>query len=217
MCVRRVAHLIDIFGQSARRVRIVRDVQNCGRLPGQNLKTPTHDGIGNPHAHRLLRHRQLLAQRIQRSQCRRRIGQLIITAHRRHGQAVARAVFADKAPLFALVVLNHLIAEIAVNQFQIRADGIRMIDQGLRRIRVGAHRRSMRAKNPCFFKTDGLARIPQKAHVVNIHRRYHCCCRVKHIGRVQAPAQTDLQNHRFRLLRIEPAHKHQQGELKIGQ
>lgn len=105
-------------------MRIVRDVQNRGRLPGQYLKTTTHDRVGYAHAHRLLRHRQLLAQRIQRSQCRRRIGQLIITAHRRHGQAVARAVFADKAPLFALIVLNHLIAEIAVNQFQIRADGI---------------------------------------------------------------------------------------------
>ena len=122
-----------------------------------------------------------------------------------------------KPPLFALIILNHLIAKIAVDQFQISTDRICMLNQTVRWIAISTNRRAPCAKNTCLFKTDGFARVPQKAHMIYVHRGYDRRRSVKHIGRIQTTTQANLEHQRIRLLGIKPAHEHQQRKFKISQ
>ena len=99
-------------------MRIVRDVEYDLRPPRQHLEASRHFRLQETAAHILRRHRQTLAQAVERGDARGGIAQLERAAQRRMRQAVTLAARSPVTPLLR----RGNIAKVAVDHRQLGAD-----------------------------------------------------------------------------------------------
>ncbi|CUI74551.1 Uncharacterised protein [Achromobacter xylosoxidans] len=206
-------HVVQVLGQHGGGVGVVGDVQDHGGLARQDLEPARQRGLQQPLAHRLLRHRQAVAHRFQRGQRGRRVQQLVGATQRRIGQRAA-ALFAPAiGPLLAIA----RIVVVAAEQPKVGADLLDMVQQRLRRHRVGAHGGPAGTVDMGLLEADLLARVAEIVDVVQVDAGDDGTVGVDDIDRVQAAAQADFQHHGVQPRLREQAQDRQRGEFEVRQ
>ena len=219
---REKSHRRQIVGERRRRVRIVGDIDNKRRRPGDNLRPPRQKRLVQAFANRARVDAQIglrFGQRFERGDGDGRVLRLAKAGHSGRRQIDSQAATA-KPPRTARrnrVIGGDLEIEIRAEIANLRADLPRRIRKTRRRIFVAAHRRAPAPQNARFFAPDRIARAAQ---IFDMIERDIGDCRdfgVDQINRVQPPAQPDFQNHRVRARAGENPQRGQCREFEISQ
>ena len=97
-------------------------------------------------------------------------------------------------PVFAGFRTGPLEAEIAADQPQVGADRGSMVEQALRRLRIGAQGRLAGTEDACLLEADAFAIRPQPVGVVKGNRGDDGNIGFVGVDRIQPTTESDFEN-----------------------
>ena len=206
-------HLIEVQGQRCHRVRVVGNVKHQRRLARHDLKAPGQLHRGQALAHCLRRYWQVFAQGLEGGQHASGVEQLIGAAQCRVGHAAVAPATARPGPLLAVT----RVIEVAPDQPQVGADGLRMRQHRLWRQRVTDDGRLAGAHDLGLLQANRLTVWPEVLHVIEIDAGDDGAVGIEGVDGVIAPAQPDLENHQVQRFQGQQTRDGQRGELELGQ
>ena len=109
------------------------------------------------------------------------------------------------------------IAEVAPDQLQFGANAGCVIEQCLRRGRIGADGRLAGAEDACLFAADGLAVGTEPVHVVERHAGDNGDIGLIDVDRIEAATEADFENRDFHLGFGKHFPGGQRAKFKVGQ
>jgi hypothetical protein len=158
--------------------------------PGRTWKRPGSSTSLKSAADVLHGHRQARSQRIQCADRRAGIRQLDGAAQRRMGESAAAAAASPPGPLPRF----GQVAEIASQHLQVGADACCVFEKTVRRLRIADDGRPAGAEDAGLLEADGLARLAEVFHVIEIDRGDDGAIGIEGVHRIEPPAQADFED-----------------------